>query len=70
MPELNGTEATKIIRNLNRPDAETVKIIACTANSLKEDEQKALESGMDDFIPKPIDIPLLLQKLSESPKNA
>ncbi|MCH5272780.1 MAG: response regulator [Lachnospiraceae bacterium] len=63
MPEMDGFEATKAIRALNRPDAGTVKIFACTANSFKEDRDKALESGMDDFITKPINIKELLKKL-------
>ena len=65
MPEMNGLEATKAIRSLNRSDAAKVKIIACTANSFQEDRDNALSSGMNDFIPKPIDIPLLLQKIKE-----
>lgn len=63
MPEMNGYDAAKAIRALKRPDAETVKIFACTANSFKEDRDKALASGMDDFIAKPIDIQKLLKKL-------
>lgn len=65
MPELNGFEASKAIRSLDRPDASTVRIIACTANSFKEDQENALKSGMNDFIAKPIDIGLLLEKLEE-----
>lgn len=63
MPEMNGYEASMAIRSLERDDASTVKIIACTANSFKEDRDKAMESGMNDFIAKPIDIKLLLGKL-------
>lgn len=63
MPEMNGHEASKAIRSLDRPDAGTVKIVACTANSFKEDRDNAFKSGMDDFIAKPIDIRLLLEKL-------
>lgn len=66
MPELNGMEATRAIRSLDRPDAGTVKIIACTANSFKEDRDNALQSGMNDFIAKPIDIQLLLKKLESA----
>lgn len=65
MPELNGFEASRAIRALDRPDASRVKIIACTANSFKEDQDNALKSGMNDFIAKPIDIELLLEKLEE-----
>lgn len=64
MPMKNGYEATKIIRALNRPDAKTVRIYACTANTFKEDQDKVLECGMDDFIAKPIDVNKLMQKLN------
>lgn len=65
MPEMDGFETTKAIRALNRPDAATVRIFACTANSFAEDRDKALESGMDDFIAKPIDMGTLLRKLKQ-----
>lgn len=66
MPEMNGFEATKAIRRLDRPDAKTVRIFASTANTFQEDRDKALQSGMDDFIAKPIDIKELLKKLQSS----
>ncbi len=65
MPVKNGLEATREIRNLRREDAADVKIIACTANAFDEDRQAALESGMDDFVAKPIDIEKLLEKLQK-----
>ena len=56
MPRLNGYEATKQIRSLkNRPNAVTIPIIAMTANAFAEDRCKALESGMNEHLPKPID---------------
>ena len=63
MPEMNGFEASEAIRAMDRPDAETVRIIACTANSFKEDQDRAMESGMDDFVTKPIDVQELIRKL-------
>ncbi len=63
MPEMDGFETAEAIRALNRPDASTVRILACTANSFEEDREKALSSGMDDFIAKPIDIGELLEKI-------
>ena len=63
MPVFNGYEATKLIRRLNRPDAKTVIIYACTANTFREDQVKAREIGMDGFIAKPIDVNKLMQKL-------
>ena len=64
MPVMDGCEATAAIRALRRPDAETVTIYACTANSFKEDMDKAMASGMDDFLTKPIDIKVFLQKMA------
>lgn len=54
MPIMGGIEATKKIRELNRPDAKTIPILAMTANSSDEDIEKSLESGMNDHISKPI----------------
>ncbi len=63
MPKMNGFEATKAIRALDRPDAATVKIFASTANTQQEDKEKAFASGMDDFIAKPINVKELLNKI-------
>ena len=63
MPELDGFEASEAIRALDRGDAKTVRIFACTANSFAEDREKALASGMDDFIAKPVNIEELLKKI-------
>ena len=65
MPVMDGFEAAKAVRALSRPDAKTVKIIACTANSTDADREKAKASGMNDFITKPLDVGVLLKKLSE-----
>ena len=66
MPEMDGFECAKAIRSLDRSDAKTVKIFACTANSLSEEKDRAFESGMDDFITKPVDINYLIKKLHET----
>lgn len=63
MPEMDGFETAKAVRALDRPDAKTVKIFACTANSFAEERDKAFASGMDDFITKPVDVNQLLEKL-------
>lgn len=65
MPLMDGYEATKAIRGLSRPDASTVRIFACTASTFEEDRKRALASGMDDFLPKPLDVRVMLDKLSE-----
>lgn len=64
MPVMDGCAAAAEIRRLKRPDAKTVTIFACTANTFQEDRDRALKSGMNDFLAKPIDVNILLQKLS------
>ena len=56
MPVMNGYEATKKIRELNREDANTVPIIAMTANAFSEDIEKGKKSGMNEYISKPINV--------------
>ncbi|HJJ29060.1 MAG TPA: ATP-binding protein [Methanocorpusculum sp.] len=63
MPVLDGLEAAKAIRALPRSDAKTVRIFACTANTFAEDREAARAAGMDDFIPKPIDVKMLTAKI-------
>ena len=65
MPEMDGYEAAKAIRNLKRVDAGTVRILACTANTFQEDIDRVIESGMNDFIGKPINIEELFHKLQK-----
>ena len=60
MPVMNGYEATKMIRSLDREDAKTIPIIAMTANAFEEDKKMALASGMNDHVAKPIDMNVLL----------
>ncbi|MDR0454010.1 MAG: response regulator [Deferribacteraceae bacterium] len=64
MPIMDGYEATKEIRMLNRPDAGVVPIIAMTANAYKEDIEEALYSGMDGHLPKPVDITNVMKTLT------
>jgi signal transduction histidine kinase/CheY-like chemotaxis protein len=63
MPVMDGCTATREIRKLNRRDAKSVSIFACTANTFNEDRELAAASGMNDFLAKPIDINQLLKKL-------
>lgn len=60
---MDGCEVARKIRKLDREDAGSVLIFACTANTFQENRNQAMESGMDDFVVKPIDIPLLLKKI-------
>ena len=63
MPVMNGYEATKIIRSLDREDAKEVPIIAMTANAFTEDRIRAKEAGMDEHLSKPIDAGLLYRMI-------
>ena len=66
MPEMNGYETTKVIRNLpDRPDGKEIPIIAMTANAFAEDVQAALKAGMDDHVAKPIDMSILISVITK-----
>jgi PAS domain S-box-containing protein len=65
MPVMDGYEATREIRSLDRPDAKTVSIIAMTANAYQEDINKALGVGMNGHISKPIDLHIVLRTLAD-----
>ena len=71
MPVMNGYEATRQIRALDRADAKTIPIIAMTANAFTEDRLKSKEAGMDEHITKPIDSKLLVKVIAAlTDKNA
>ena len=61
MPVMNGYEATKMIRSLDREDAKEIPIIAMTANAFTEDRIRAKEAGMDEHVAKPVDVELLIK---------
>ena len=61
MPVMNGYEATKMIRSLDREDAKEIPIIAMTANAFTEDRIRAKEAGMDEHVAKPVDGELLVK---------
>lgn len=56
MPEMNGYEATRAIRGMDRPDAKTIPIIAMTANAFAEDVRAAADAGMNAHLSKPLDV--------------
>ena len=60
MPLMNGMEAARAIRALDRPDAKTVPIIAMSANAFSDDIQQSMDAGMNAHLPKPIDEATLL----------
>lgn len=64
MPNMNGYEAARAIRSLEREDAGNIPIIAMTANAFAEDVQAALEAGMTAHIAKPIDLGILQFELN------
>ena len=61
MPVLNGYEAARRIRSLDREDAKKISIIAMTANAFTEDRIRAKQAGMDEHIVKPVDLGLLIK---------
>ena len=65
MPEMNGYDATRAIRALENPALANIPIIAMTANAFEEDKRAALEAGMNGHLSKPIDVPALMNTLSE-----
>ena len=70
MPEMNGYETTKAIRNLsNRPDGKEIPIIAMTANAFAEDVQAALDAGMDDHVAKPMNMDILTSAIEKCVKR-
>lgn len=68
MPRMDGLEATKCIRRMEREDAMTTPIIAMTANAFDVDMRKSVESGMNGHLAKPIEVERLLQALSNAIK--
>ena len=69
MPVMNGYEAAKMIRSLDREDAKVIPIIAMTANAFIEDRMRAKEAGMDEHIAKPVDRKLLVKVINELVKH-
>ena len=69
MPVMNGYDATRAIRALDRKDASKIPIIAMTANAFAEDEKEALNAGMNVHLAKPIDIELLKQVIRQYTKK-
>ena len=63
MPEMDGLEATRRIRELDRNDAKTIPIIALTANAFDEDVQRSMQAGLDAHLSKPVEPELLFETL-------
>ncbi len=65
MPVMNGYEAARAIRQLDNPALANIPIIAMTANAFSEDIKAAKDAGMNSHIAKPIDIPKMIETLTE-----
>ena len=65
MPVMDGYEACRAIRAMDRADAASVLIVAMTANAFSEDIQKSLDAGMNAHISKPFDVNKLQQCLTK-----
>ena len=65
MPVMDGLEATRQIRTLNRMDTKEIPIIAMTANAFQDDVRDCIDAGMNGHIAKPIQVDKLLSILSE-----
>ncbi len=65
MPNMNGLEATKAIRAKARPDAQTIPIIAMSANAFAEDVRESQQAGMDEHIAKPLDINTVVMRIAK-----
>ncbi|MBO5535079.1 MAG: response regulator [Clostridia bacterium] len=63
MPNMNGYEATKAIRSMDRADAKQIPIIAMTANAFAEDVLRCKDAGMNDHLAKPLDVDILVRML-------
>lgn len=69
MPVLDGLEAARQIRTLNRKDTKEIPIISMTANAFAEDVQAALDAGMDDHVAKPMDMDILISAIEKCVKR-
>ena len=69
MPEMDGLEATRVIRKLEKPDAKSIPIIALTANAFDEDVQRSMQAGLNAHLSKPVEPELLFRTLEGLMKN-
>jgi len=63
MPEMDGLEATRTIRSMDRSDAKTIPVIALTANAFDEDVQRSMQAGLNAHLSKPVQPELLFETL-------
>ena len=65
MPVMDGLEATRAIRGMDRPDCRTIPIVAMSANAFDDDLKKSVECGMNGHLSKPVEVDKLYQTLRE-----
>ena len=65
MPEMDGLEATRVIRAMDRSDAKSIPIIALTANAFDEDVQRSMQAGLNAHLSKPVQPDTLYETLEE-----
>ena len=65
MPEMDGLEATRTIRAMDRQDAKGIPIIALTANAFDEDVQRSMQAGLNAHLSKPVEPDVLFETLEE-----
>ena len=68
-PVMDGLEATRRIRSLNRPDAKTIPIFAMTANAFADDAERSRQAGMNEHLTKPLDAQVLLKTIGKYRKQ-
>ena len=69
MPILDGIEATKMIRDIEKQTNKNTPIIAVTGHANHEDEKRCLNAGMDDFITKPYEFEDLINKINKNSRE-
>src|SRR5690242_2412696 len=69
MPEMDGMQATQLIRRLQDPFKASIPIVALTANALKGDSEKYIAAGMSDYLSKPFDESKLFLVISQNIKT-
>ena len=69
MPVMDGWTASQMIRGLDDPALSRIPIVALSANTLVRDMHRSIDSGMDAYLTKPIDIPRLLEEIRRAAGN-
>ena len=65
MPEMDGLEATRIIRSMDREDAKKIPVIALTANAFDEDVERRMQAGLNAHLSKPVEPEVLFETLEK-----